>query len=138
MTITITQYLMGRDKQYTLPPEVVPNATELLKRVNKLLEIYTAATGKVVDRVNSGWRPPQINAATLGAAKKSNHMIGMAIDMGDPDGLLDKWLTTPAGVSALSTCDLWIEGAAHTPTWTHFQSKPYGSWTPGKPRSFSI
>lgn len=136
--ITLAQYMMGRDKTYTVPPEVAPNATELLKRVNKLLAIFTADTGIVKDVVNSGWRPPQINSNTLGAAKKSNHLTGCAIDVGDKDGTLDKWLTTPAGVSALSECDLWIEHGDHTPTWTHMQSKPYGSWAPGKPRSFHI
>ena len=70
---------------------------------------------------------------------KSRHLSGQAADIGDADTKTpgnqilefqqwcrdnESWLLNEVGV--------WIEDFAHTTSWVHFQSVPYGSWKPGK------
>lgn len=75
-----------RAKSKELTPEVLANAQDLLNRVNALLK----ELGKEAS-VSSGFRPSEVNAATPGAAKKSAHMTGKAIDlMDDKDQSLGK------------------------------------------------
>src|SRR6266568_2846723 len=88
--ITLEQYFMGRDLAYSdeLTDEIRENATTLLQVVNDLTEFHYQ---KEV-QVSSGWRPPSINAATPGAAKKSCHMTGEAVDIRDSKGELQDFL----------------------------------------------
>jgi hypothetical protein len=113
---------MGRDEQYPLAmtPEIEANAERLLGLVNALLAIY----GDNHTKVNSGWRPPSVNAATPNAALHSKHMTGQAIDLADPDGELDDWLASDAGLDALNKIGLWVEHPAATKGWAHLQSMP--------------
>lgn len=126
--ITLALYWMGRDKKYAseLTPEIVANATEMCKRANALLALfYMANPGEKTDRgVNSGWRPPAVNAAIKNAAKKSNHMLAKAIDIADADGKLDAWLMTDAGQKALEDIGLWMEHPSATRGWCHVQTVP--------------
>ena len=122
--ITLEQFWMKRDKAYAsdLTPEIVSNAQETVRRANELLNRFYEANPNAVRRgVNSGWRPPSVNAATKNAAKRSNHMLGKAIDIGDQDGALDKWLITEAGLTALVEIGLWMEHPNATPGWAHVQ-----------------
>ena len=129
--ITQEQFYKGRDKAFAcdLTPEIRANAVETLKRANHLLdEFYTCNPSAYRNRgCNSGWRPPAVNACTKGAAKKSNHMLGKAIDIGDDDEQLDTWLMTPEGQSALVRIGLWMEHPSATPRWAHVQTVPPGS-----------
>lgn len=134
--ITLVDFYKGRDKQYAadLTPEIEVNAVETVRRGNKLLAIFYAANPKARPRgCDSGWRPPCVNACTPGAAKKSKHMLGLAMDIEDRDRLLCKWLVdgngqlTPHGKAALETCDLYIEAPSSTPTWIHIQTVPPAS-----------
>lgn len=123
--ITLTDYWMGRDREHgaALSADIVHNAEDLLRRVNALLAEYRHDTGDT-DRlhVNSGWRPPAVNAATPGAAPRSKHMTGQAIDIGDPEGALDEWcLTHP---DTLRRLGLWQEHPSATKAWCHLQSVP--------------
>ena len=125
--ITLEQFYKGRDKQYAsdLTAEIQKNAEEILRRANRLLELFTAANPKAHARgCNSGWRPPAVNAGVKNAAPKSNHMKGLAIDIEDDDEELDKWLMTAAGQKALEICQLWMEHPSATPRWAHVQSVP--------------
>lgn len=128
MMITLQEFYKGRDKQYPndLTPEIIANAQETLKRANTLLErFFVSVPGATRDRgCNSGWRPPAVNAATAKAAKKSLHMLGKAIDIGDDDELLDRWLMTPIGRTALEEIGLWMEHPSATPRWSHLQTVP--------------
>lgn len=117
--ITLQDYWMGRDTQYPddLTPEIEANAAELIARVNKLLESFGE------DRmVNSGWRPPAVNASVRGAAVKSKHMLGLAVDLADPDGELDDWCMDNLG--ELERVGLWLEHPSATKNWCHLQSVP--------------
>ena len=128
--ITLEMFWKGRDKQYAsdLTPEIVKNAQETVRKANLLLERFEKSGGVCTSRgCNSGWRPPAVNAATRKAAVKSNHMKGLAIDIGDDDEALDKWLMTPEGQKALVEIGLWMEHPSATPRWCHVQTVPPGS-----------
>ena len=129
--ITLTQYWMGRDRTYAaqLSAAIRAEAEETVHRANLLLARFAQAVpGNSAARgVSSGWRPPEVNAATPGAAKKSNHMLGRAVDLTDADGALDVWLMTPPGQTALADIGLWLEHPSSTPRWCHVQTVPPGS-----------
>lgn len=118
--LTLDQYWMGRDKQYPqeLTAAIRADAAETVRRANLLL----AEAGRTHATVNSGWRPPAVNAGVPGAAKKSNHMLGRAIDIGDDDGSLDAWCM--AHLPVLERIGLWLEYPDSTPRWCHVQIVP--------------
>lgn len=113
--IGLESYKMGRDTQYPKEwtKEVEDNAKKLLINVNAFLnelEIKQAS-------VSSGWRPQAINSATPGAAKKSAHTTGEAVDIKDADGKLKEKVLT--NVDLLKKYGLWMEHQDSTPTWLH-------------------
>lgn len=112
--ITVKEYLMGRDKHYKLPPQVVVNAAKLLDKVNALL-----ADARISRVVSSGWRPAEFNATVPGAAKTSKHITGDAVDLEDRDGKLKEWCVF--NLDKLKLLDLYMEDPASTPTWVHLQ-----------------
>ena len=117
--MNLADYWMGRQEKYKadLTEEIVANAAILVERVHKLLEAFGE------DRpISSGWRPPAVNGATAGAAPKSKHMTGQAIDLADPEGDLDEWCMANAEV--LEGLELWLEHPAATKSWCHLQSVP--------------
>lgn len=125
--ITLEMYWMGRDAKFpgSLTEVVRKNAEETVRRANRLLGIYVAETGDKRQRaVASGWRPAEVNATVKGAAKKSNHMTGRAVDIADASGTMKKWLMTNRGQLALIECGLWMEHPEATPTWVHVQIVP--------------
>lgn len=125
--ISLIDYWMGRDKTYPqdLTDAIRQNAAVTVERVNKLLAAFYAANpGAARRKVNSGWRPPAVNAGVKGAALNSKHMTGHAADLSDDDGRLDAWCLTPAGRSAMTEIGLWLEHPKATPRWCHLQSVP--------------
>lgn len=128
--ISLEEFFKGRDKQYAseLTDTIRSASSEVLRRANRLLDFFYAANPSAHRRsCTSGWRPAAVNAATRNAAKKSNHMLGLAIDIEDDDEMLDKWLMTAEGQKALERCELWMEHPSATPRWAHVQSVPPGS-----------
>lgn len=117
--ITLADYWMGRDAKYPddLTVEIEGNAVELIDRVNFLLKSFGEQR-----KVNSGWRPPEVNAKTAGAAVKSKHMLGLAVDLADPEGDLDEWCLE--NESELVRLQLWQEHPSATKGWCHLQSVP--------------
>lgn len=115
--ITRAEVLMGRDEHAPLTRELSENLTKLMVAINSLRDYY----GKPMI-VSSGYRPPEINFATPGAAKKSNHMFCLAVDFRDHDGELDKWCL--ANLDKLEACGLYLEDPKHTPGWCHLQVVP--------------
>lgn len=110
---------MGRDSKYPedLTGEIEANATELLRRVNDLLEAFGETR-----EVRSGWRPPAVNGSTPNAAPRSKHMTGQAIDLDDPEGDIDQWCLD--NLNELARIGLWMEHPAATKSWCHLQSLP--------------
>lgn len=130
--ITLADYLMGRREQHALSysPDIEREALRTVELANQLLSTAQAA-GVTLERnprtgslVSSGWRPPAINESTPGAAVRSLHMTGQAVDLYDPDGDLDDWLMSDGGQSELARLGLWLEHPAATKGWAHLQTKP--------------
>lgn len=115
--ISASEVLMGRDKKNPLTSELKENLEMLLAALNKFRVIY----GKPMI-VSSGYRPPEINVNTKGAAKHSNHMICLACDFKDEDGSLDKYCMD--NLAVLEKCGLWLESPKSTPNWCHLQCVP--------------
>ena len=125
MTITVTDYWMGRDTAYpaSLTDDIKSNATETVARANLLISAYRAMTkDDEPRRVNSGWRPASVNAATPNAAPRSKHLTAQAIDISDPEGDLDEWCMDHQEV--LQTMGLWLEHPSATKGWCHVQIVP--------------
>lgn len=113
---TTKEYLKDREKLSPLTPDMVISMEDLLRRMDKI----RAAWGKSMT-VSSGYRPEAVNAS-IGGAKKSNHMICKAVDIADPKGELGAWCLK--NLKLLEEAGLYIENPAKTTTWVHFQSVP--------------
>ena len=115
MAISKEELLGGRDQQYAsdYTPEVSDNLDKLLIPLNKIRDAY----GKPMI-VNSGWRPPSVNASTPGAATHSKHMLGLAADISDPDGSLWAWVLQ--NLQLMKDNDIFMEDKRWTPSWVHF------------------
>lgn len=93
--------------------EVKNNAIILLNKINQLL-VELGITSIIV---SSGFRPSSVNANTPGSAKRSLHMIGLAIDLVDIDNdIYNKILTNH---QILDKYKLWLESKDSTPNWCH-------------------
>lgn len=119
--IILSDYWMGRDVAYplALTPDIKRNAITTVALANELLALFGQRR-----KVNSGWRPPAVNAATPNAAAMSKHMLGQAIDLADPEGDLDEWLMGDIGQAAMTRIGLWHEHPAATKGWAHLQTVP--------------
>jgi hypothetical protein len=119
MPISKDELLMGRDKKYPneYTSEISSNLDRLLIPMNKVRDVY----GKPMT-VNSGWRPSEVNSATPGAAAHSNHQMGLAVDIADPDGRLLAWVL--ANLDLMQDLGLFFEDFRWTKTWVHFQCVP--------------
>jgi hypothetical protein len=115
--LTVSEYYMGREKKYPLTDALRSNADELVDKVNQLFQRFGESR-----KVTSGWRPPQVNATTPRAAKKSLHMTCEAVDLEDEDGMLDDWCLEHPEV--LQEIGLWQEHPSATKEWCHLQIVP--------------
>ena len=123
--ITLEDYWMGRDEIYPkeLTDDIRTAAQETVARANLLVDAYRASTHNEEGRsVTSGWRPAGVNAATPGAAPRSKHMSGHAIDISDPEGDLDEWCLEHQ--DTLAAIGLWLEHPSATKGWCHAQTLP--------------
>jgi len=128
--ISLSDYYLGRDKTHghILGSDLRANAARTVEVADKLLVLakgagVTLESNKLGHIVNSGWRPPDVNAAVPGAALKSLHMRCLAIDLHDPDGDLDDWCLSN-GDTVLKDLGLWLEHPAATKGWCHVQLVP--------------
>ena len=117
--LRLADYYMGRDRLYRaeLTPELRANARETVSRVNRLL-----GRAGIAAAVSSGWRPAAVNATVPGAAPGSKHISCLAVDLEDPQGMLDAWCMANLGV--LEELGLWLEHPDATPGWCHLQTRP--------------
>lgn len=126
MAITMNELLMGRQKEEDLTDEQKDNSKILLERINIVRKAY----GKSM-KVNDGIR--RAKDTPKNGAKKSNHLIGAAVDIDDDDnGTLWKWLMEPKQMQLLKDVGLWLEHGCYTHnakngTWVHFQIFPPAS-----------
>lgn len=133
-SITLDQYLMGRDKQYPPTPTMLDNARYLLSMVNPLLEeahddgVRIMLDSVTKTRVASGYRPAAINDRTANAAKGSAHQTCEAVDIQDTVNRdLARWCLR--NLKLLEKIDLYMEDprwtwSASGDHWVHLQSRP--------------
>ena len=127
--ITASGKYKDRLKSDELTKEVKDNAVILINKVNQLLK--DLGIESVI--VSSGFRTSAVNAATKGAAKKSLHMTGKAVDIADAKHeLAHKILARP---DLLDKYELWMEDIAATPTWCHLD---IGTRSPRPLRVFKV
>ena len=117
--IAKSELMMGRDVTYSseYTQEISDNLDRLLVPMNQIREAW----GKLME-VNSGWRPPEVNASTPGAAAHSKHMEGLACDIADPDGSLMTWILN--NLDMMQGLGIFFEDFRWTPDWCHFQLGP--------------
>ena len=115
--ITRDDYFKGRDLTYDndYTDAIEQNSIVTIRAANQLLIAFGQDRG-----VNSGWRPPAINALTAHASPTSLHMTGQAIDIEDETGELDAWCM--AHQKVLEALGLWLEHPVDTPRWCHVQT----------------
>lgn len=124
--ITVDQYFIGRehtDKQED-------DAARLLVLVNSLIEMYQAKTLREVP-INP-LTHSQIAGVTEGGfrlqscmqgAPNSAHKQAQAVDVFDPKGTLDNWITD----DILEEHDLYREAPQVTGSWCHLTTRPPAS-----------
>jgi enamine deaminase RidA (YjgF/YER057c/UK114 family) len=101
-----------------LTDQVKDNIKELLKRVNPLLE----EIGYTNPILTSGFRTSKVNSNIANAAKKSNHMIGAAVDVLDNK---DQSLCKIINNELLIKYNLYREDSDYTKgnsNWCHLQT----------------
>ncbi len=82
-------------------------------------------------KISSGFRPPEVNDRIPGAAPKSLHMVGKAVDIVDFDGKIKHLVANHPEL--LRKYGLWMESGEFTPGWCHIDC---GSRTDRPSRQF--
>jgi uncharacterized protein YcbK (DUF882 family) len=117
-----TDFESKKDRRKEFPTEfndqILQNSTKLLKQVNGLL----TELGIKTSDVTSGWRPASVNGKITNAAKKSFHMLGMAVDLLD-NANQDLSKLVASRPDLLKKYNLWMEDMNATKgqntNWTH-------------------
>lgn len=117
---------------------MIVNGQRTIDRANVLLTRYAAATGdRLQPVITSGFRSPEKNKSIPNAAAHSEHMQGNAVDIYDPDGLLDDWCMEQSETDGeLGRIGLWLEHPSSTKGWCHLQTVQFRSWNRARPRWF--
>lgn len=129
MIITRETYFKGRDVAYrsNMTDEIEQNAAHTIVCANAGLALYRADCPDAPENeVNSGWRPPALNAATPGAAPMSRHMKAQAVDISDPDGNLALW-SVRNKERLIAVGILGMERPEATKGWAHWQTVSVGA-----------
>ena len=102
---------------YAVTPEIASNINTLIDRLSQVRDAW----GKPMI-VTSGLRSATDQQRINPSAPKSNHLIGAAADISDPDGSLKAWVGD--NLPLMETIGLWFEAFESTPTWCHMQIYP--------------
>lgn len=97
-------------------PEVINNINLLVPKINAFLQ--DLGIDKVI--ISSGFRTYSTNKAA-GGSSHSNHMLGLAVDISDPDGSLDKLVSSRDDLK--KKYDIWQESPDSTHGWCHLDIK---------------
>ena len=110
----VEEYTKGREKDSPLSEEQAQNMHKLLTILDQFRERY----GKPL-KISSGYRPASVNAS-VGGAKKSNHIMCLAVDFVDDEKQsLGKWCLQ--NLNILEELGLYMEDLRHTKHWVHLQ-----------------
>lgn len=129
--ISIADYFgkYGKTHKDVTPPRYA-SAQRLLLNVNKLMQIAIdegmefpinpKTKSQVAGDTNGGFRPQD---CTVGAPL-SAHKICQAVDIYDPKGEIDDWLTnSKAAREAMKELDMYFEDKSVTVGWSHWSIK---------------
>lgn len=123
--ISIAEYVGPHAESPDWTPERKDAAVVLLEKVNELLAAAehngvelpdNPKTGSLVSGTQYGGFRPQ-NCPD--GAPHSSHKEGLAVDVYDPHGYLDRWISD----LILEKYGLYREHPADTPTWTHLTTR---------------
>lgn len=114
-------YLKGLEVKDPIGEDLEINVAKLLYRVDALLQAAEKDLGSRTWVCNSGYRPPAYNAAIKGAPN-SAHITCEAIDIGDRDRSLMKWIMS--NQTYLEIARLYMEDPQVTTSWIHLQTRP--------------
>ncbi len=109
------EVLMGRMVANPLTDEMQQNLEGLLIAAN----LFRAKYGKPL-RISSGYRP-LANNTTAGGAKRSAHLVCMAVDFADQDKAIKEFISKNTNI--LEECDLYMESPEKTASWCHLQTR---------------
>lgn len=125
--ITLDDYIGDKKLKYPsdYTQDIEDNAKGLLSKVNLLLTVYSQHDTYFKGGVSSGWRPKAYNDTIPGAAKRSNHITGHAVDIRDPNNTLNNWCLN--NQENLVKCGLYMEHPLATKGWCHLQDVSPGS-----------
>lgn len=118
--LTPEQYLMGRITEDKLSEEGSYNIKILIPKINTLLNEYNGPWS-----ITSGYRTLKDQMRINPKALKSKHLICAAVDLGDKDHKLRRWIIS--NLEVLHKLDLYMEHPDSTPTWVHLQCIAPGS-----------
>lgn len=140
--ITVQQYFAQKENHVERTPEMDTNASNLLERVNALVEeaIDIGAFDEEIDpdtgstisgsRGGDGDGGFRLSTSKTGGPK-SAHRKARGVDKYDPHDNLDKWLDLyeekDGKNSKLKQYGLYREAPHATPGWCHLQDIPPGS-----------
>jgi hypothetical protein len=127
--ISLADYVGPHEESPDWTPERKAAAFEMLEKANALLADAEAhgveldnnpTTRTLVSGTQYGGFRPQDCAQ---GAQRSSHKEGRAVDVYDPTGALDRWISD----LILEKYDLYREHPADTPGWCHLSDKAPGS-----------
>lgn len=120
-------YLGPHAKSKDLTPERYANSQRLLSAVNSLMML--AVSENVLFLTNPRTKS-QVSGETFGGFRPqscpqgsptSAHKEGLAVDIYDPTGAIDKWLiSSPAARRKFEELEMYFESTVHTAGWSHW------------------
>lgn len=121
--LTVKKLLNGYDESMQFKKEVTPELLTNLQKTADIINEFLIHVGVREDQVKltSGWRPLAVNEATANSAKKSNHILGLAVDLKDPFNNLFNAFMKEENLSKAKELGLYFENPRHTSTWVHIQ-----------------
>lgn len=113
-----------------ITPAISANIDRLLSKVNALIAylqqdkvnvpINMKTRSQISGELNGGFRPQDCSVG----APNSNHKQGLAVDLFDPLGKIDEWVTNPSNLKKIQALDLYFEDKSKTDGWCHVQIVP--------------
>lgn len=102
---------------YDVTPEQQANLEKLLEAMNKVRTAYA-----IPMKVTSGLRSQADQDRINSSAPKSKHLLGLAVDIYDPDSKVWEWCME--NMHLMEELGIYFEDKVSTPTWVHFQLGP--------------
>lgn len=122
--LTVERLLNGYDKSIQFKKEVTPELLENLQKTVDIINQFLKHVGIVNEIVSSGFRPVSVNEMTVNSAKKSNHILGLAVDLKDVNHNIFKAILKPENLAKAQELGIYFEDARATKTWIHMQIVP--------------